>query len=141
MAMGFRKERHSITNLQMHLICVTKYRQKILTLTSLRSIENSFREVAKKMNFEIREFNGEADHVHIMIELCSRYAKEYPPKLSISQIVNSLKGLSSRRYGENGYPKPNGKTALWSSSYFTASVGGASIEVLKEYINNQKKPS
>ncbi|NEO47446.1 MAG: hypothetical protein F6K55_26320 [Moorea sp. SIO4A3] len=56
--MGFRKERHSITNLQMHLICVTKYRQKILTLTSLRSIENSFREVAKKINFEIREFNG-----------------------------------------------------------------------------------
>ncbi|NEQ81064.1 MAG: IS200/IS605 family transposase [Moorea sp. SIO2I5] len=126
---------------QMHLICVTKYRQKILTSTSLKAIENSFREVAKKMNFEVREFNGESDHVHILIELCSRYANEYPPKLSISQIVNSLKGVSSRRYGQDGYPKPNGKTALWSPSYFAASVGGASIEVLKEYINNQKKPS
>lgn len=131
--MGFRKERHSITNLQMHLICVTKYRQKILTAESLNAIENSFKEVAKKMNFEIREFNGESDHVHTLIE--------YPPKLSISQIVNSLKGVSSRRYGQNGYTKPNGKTALWSPSYFAASVGGASIEVLKEYINNQQIPS
>ncbi len=61
--MGLRKERHSITNLQMHLICVTKYRQKILTLAGLKAIETSFTEVAKKMNFEIREFNGESDHV------------------------------------------------------------------------------
>ncbi|NEO95856.1 MAG: IS200/IS605 family transposase, partial [Moorea sp. SIO3G5] len=51
----------------MHLICVTKYRQKILTSESLTAIENSFKEVAKKMNFEIREFNGESDHIHTLI--------------------------------------------------------------------------
>ncbi|NEO61858.1 MAG: IS200/IS605 family transposase, partial [Moorea sp. SIO4G2] len=78
----------------MHLVCVIKYRQKILTLTSLKTIEDSFKEVAEKMGFEIREFNGESDHVHALIE--------YPPKISISQIVNSLKGVSSRRYGQSG---------------------------------------
>lgn len=85
------------------------------------------------MNFEVREFNGEADHIRALIE--------FPPKLSVSQIVNALKGVSSRRYGQRGYPKPCGKTALWSPSYFATSVGGAPIEVLKQYIQNQDKPS
>ncbi|NEO60793.1 MAG: IS200/IS605 family transposase [Moorea sp. SIO4G2] len=139
--MGFRNIGTVLQSKQMHLICVIKYRKKILTSASIEAIEKSFKEVAKKMNFEVREFNGESDHVHVLIEQSSRYANEYPPKISISQIVNSLKGLSSRRYGQKGYPKPNGKAALWSPSYFAASVGGASIEVLKEYINNQQIPS
>jgi putative transposase len=89
--------------------------------------------VAKKMDFQILEFNGEGDHVHVLIE--------YPPKLSISQMVNSLKGVSSRQYGRAGFPKPYNKDALWSPSYFVSSVGGAPIEVLKKYIQNQLKPS
>ncbi len=85
------------------------------------------------MGFEIREFNGEVDHIHCLIE--------YPPKLSISVMVNSLKGVSSRRYGQAGFPKPYGKDALWSPSYFVSLVGGAPLEVLKQYIQNQEKPS
>jgi putative transposase len=84
------------------------------------------------MNFNIEQFNGDSDHIHLLIE--------YPPKLSISQMVNSLKGVSSRRYGQAGYPKPYGKDALWSPSYFVSSVGGAPLEVLKEYIKHQKFP-
>jgi putative transposase len=56
-------------------------------------------------------------------------------------MVNALKGVSSRRYGQAGYPKPYGKDALWSPSYFTSSVGGAPLEVLKCYIQEQEKPS
>jgi len=85
------------------------------------------------MGFEIEEFNGEPDHVHVLIE--------YPPKLSISQMVNALKGVSSRRYGQAGHPKPYGRDALWSPSYFASSVGGAPLEVLKRYIQNQEKQS
>jgi putative transposase len=55
-------------------------------------------------------------------------------------MVNPLKGVSSRRYGQAGYKKPQ-KEALWSPSYFAVSVGGAPLEVLKEYIRNQEKPS
>lgn len=132
MTTTLRKERHSVSSLQAHLVCVTKYRRKIFTVESLALIEKSFREVAQKMNFEIKEFNGESDHVHCLIE--------YPPKLSISQMLNALKGVSSRRYGQAGLPKPYGKDALWSPSYFASSVGGAPIEVLKQYIANQEKP-
>jgi putative transposase len=133
MTTRLRKERHSVSDLKAHLVCVTKYRRSILTLESLAVIEKSFREVATKMDFRILEFNGESDHIHALIE--------FPPKLSISVIVNSLKGVSSRRYGQAGYKKPYGKDALWSPSYFVSSVGGAPIEVLKAYIQNQQKPS
>jgi putative transposase len=127
----YRKERHSVTDLKIHLICVTKYRKKVLDVESLSLIKQTFESVAKTMNFNILEFNGEADHIHALIE--------YPPKLSISQIVNALKGVSSRRFGQAGYQKPH-KDSLWSPSYFAISVGGAPIEVLKQYIQNQKSP-
>jgi putative transposase len=55
--------------------------------------------------------------------------------------VNALKGVSSRRYGQAGYKKPYGKDALWSPSYFVSSIGGASLEVLKRYIQSQEKLS
>lgn len=133
MTTNLRKERHSISSLKIHLVCVTKYRRSVFTSESLAVIEKSFNEVAKKMDFEVLEFNGETDHIHTLIE--------YPPKLSISQMVNALKGVSSRRYGQAGYPKPDGKDALWSPSYFVSSVGGAPIDVLQQYIRQREKPS
>jgi len=127
MTTQFRRERHSVTDLKIHLVCVTKYRRSVFTANSLDLIEKSFTEVAKKMGFEVLEFNGEGNHVHTLIE--------YPPKLSVSQIVNALKGVSSRRYGQAGLPKPH-KEALWSPSYFALSVGGAPLDVLKHYIRD-----
>jgi putative transposase len=129
---ALRHERHSVTNLQLHLVCFTKYRKQVLTGEGLLTIRDAFESVASKMNFRLLEFNGEADHVHALIE--------YPPKLSVSTLVNHLKGVSSRLYGKAGHPKPH-DTALWSPSYFATSVGGAPIEVLKQYIQNQEKPS
>lgn len=131
MKSGYRKERHSVTDLKVHLVCVTKYRKPVFDAAGLSLIEKSFREVAAKMNFIVLEFNGEDNYVHALIE--------YPPKLSLSQIVNALKGVSSRRYGQAGYKKPH-EEVLWSPSYFAVSVGGAPLEVLKEYIRNQSRP-
>jgi putative transposase len=132
MSSQLRKERHGISDLKIHLVCITKYRQAIFTGESLEVIQKSFAEVAKKMDFQVLEFNGEVDHIHALIE--------FPPKLSISQMVNALKGVSSRRYGQAGYKKPYGKEALWSPSYFVSSIGGAPLEILKQYIQNQNQP-
>ncbi|AFY61948.1 IS200/IS605 family transposase [Synechococcus sp. PCC 6312] len=133
MTTQFRHERHSVSDLKTHLVCVTKYRRSILTSESLAVLEKSFRDVAAKMDFQVLEFNGESDHIHVLIE--------FPPKLSISQIVNALKGVSSRRYGQAGFSKPFGKAALWSPSYYASTVGGAPLEILKKYIQSQEKPS
>ena len=127
----YRRERHSVTDIRVHLICVTKYRKSVFTEAGLNIVEDSFRSVAAKMNFVVLEFNGEANHVHTLIE--------YPPKLSISQIANAVKGVSSRRYGQAGHKKPHPE-ALWSPSYFAVSVGGAPVEILKQYIKNQSRP-
>jgi putative transposase len=111
---------------------VAKYREEIFSEDKLKLIEEVFHHVAKQMDFQILEINGEDEHVHALIE--------YPPKLSVSKIVNALKGVSSRRYGQAGFRKPHGKTALWSPSYFAVSVGGAPIEVLIQYIKDQSRP-
>jgi len=76
MTSQFRRERHSVTDLKIHLVCVTKYRRSVFTADGLEVIEKSFREVAKKMDFQMLEFNGEGNHVHALIE--------YPPKLAVS---------------------------------------------------------
>lgn len=96
-----RRGRHSISDLKVHLVCVTKYRRPVLTTQGLNLIEDSFKQVAAKMDCRLLEFNGEADHIHALVE--------YPPKLSISTLVNSLKGVSSRQYGKAGFPKPIAK--------------------------------
>ncbi|MCZ8106870.1 MAG: IS200/IS605 family transposase [Burkholderiales bacterium] len=80
MSSRLRKERHSVSDLKIHLVCVTKYRRKVFTSKSLALVEKSFREVAEKMNFHILEFNGESDHVHALIE--------YPPKLGTCVLIN-----------------------------------------------------
>jgi len=67
----------------------------------------------------------------------------YPPKMAISNLVNSLKGVSSRLVRQKNYPSISKKlwgTALWSPSYFAGSCGGASIEILKQYIKQQQTP-
>ncbi|MFM7190197.1 MAG: IS200/IS605 family transposase [Microcystaceae cyanobacterium] len=131
MATQYRRGRHSVTNLQAHLIFVPKYRRNVFTLESLAILRKSMETVAISMGFEIIEFNGESDHVHLLIE--------YPPKLSISTLVNHLKGVSSRMYRQHGFKSPHSEH-LWSPSYFAVSVGGAPLAVLKEYIKNQKSP-
>lgn len=87
--------------------------------------------VAKRMNFSILEIEGEDDHVHLLIEI--------PPKLSCSQIVNSLKGVSSRMLRKE-FKELRKHKALWSPSYFAISCGGAPIETIQSYINNQDVP-
>lgn len=132
MSNHYRRERHSVTDLKVHLVCVTKYRNEVFSNQEIGLLESAFRNVAEKMDFQILEFNGEEEHIHALVE--------YPPKLSVSKIVNALKGVSSRRYRQAGFKKPHGKAALWSPSYFAVSVGGAPIEVLIQYIKDQSRP-
>ena len=89
------------------------------------------RGVAKKMNFKILEIEGETDHVHLLVEI--------PPKLSVSQIVNALKGVSSRMLRKN-YPQLRKYKSLWSPSYFAISCGGAPIDAIESYIREQSTP-
>lgn len=75
--------------MHVHLVFVTKYRRGVLDDAMLRLREAAMRKMCADLSAELREFNGQAGHVHLLIE--------YPPKICVSALVNSLKGVSARR--------------------------------------------
>lgn len=136
MSNTLRRGRQIVYNLHVHLVFVTKYRGKVFTKEVLDDVELSFKEVCHKFESELVEFNGESDHVHLLVS--------YPPKVSVSALVNSLKGVSSRMIRKKEYYSVDSKLwgdALWSPSYFASSCGGAPIDILRQYIEQQDNPS
>jgi putative transposase len=121
--------------LHAHLVFVTKYRHRVFTDTHLRRMEEIMRAVCTDFETELVEFNGETNHVHLLVN--------FPPKVALSKLVNSLKGVSSRRLRQefpdlvHHYWRAQ---RLWSGSYFAGSVGGAPISVLRQYIEQQNHP-
>lgn len=136
MSNTLRRGRKVVYNLHVHLVFLTKYRGKVFTKEVLDDVELSFKEVCRKFESELVEFNGESDHVHLLVS--------YPPKVSVSALVNSLKGVSSRMIRKKEYHSVDSKLwsdALWSPSYFASSCGGAPIDTLRQYIEQQDNPS
>lgn len=131
---GYSRGRHSVTRIVVHLIFTTKYRRRLLTADMIEALRLSMLSACGKLECEMMEFNGESDHVHILICL--------PPKLSISVLVNNLKSISSRqlRLQFPDLKRQSKSSALWSRSYFACSAGGATLDVLKEYIESQDTP-
>ncbi|WP_234419543.1 IS200/IS605 family transposase [Lelliottia sp. WB101] len=129
---GYLSRRHSVSKLVVHLIFTTKYRRKVFDGMMIQQIREAFQSAAEKLEIEILEMDGEADHVHVLIA--------YPPKLSISVLVNNLKSVSSRRVRilNTNLRKVSKSGVLWSRSYFACSTGGATIETLKAYVASQK---
>ncbi len=135
MSNDLRTGRHCVFTLHVHLVFVTKYRKKVFSQKHLVVLESIFKKVCTDFEAELCEFNGERDHVHLLIH--------YPPKVSVSRLVNSLKGVSSRRL-KTMFPEFQSyywKGELWSPSYFAGSCGGAPISILKQYIKQQKSPA
>ena len=130
-----RHGRHCVFNLHIHLVFVTKYRRSVFTKAVLEDLREIFASVCQDFEAELVEFDGEKDHVHLLIN--------YPPKVSVSRLVNSLKGVSSRLIRKKRYACIQDKLwagALWSPSYFAASCGGAPISIIKQYIEQQDTP-
>lgn len=130
-----RRGRHVVFNLHVHLVFVTKYRRDVFTKEILNDLKIIFEQVCIEFESTLVEFDGEEDHVHLLVY--------YPPKVSISKLVNSLKGVSSRKIRQKQYPSITKKLwggALWSPSYFAGSCGGAPIEIIRQYIEQQNTP-
>jgi len=123
---------HCIYDLQYHLVLVTKYRKKCLTENVLTFANETFVSTCKKWDVELIEFGGEADHVHILF---SAY-----PNLDLSKFINNLKTVTSRLLRKEFANHLNTfywKPVLWTRAYCLLSTGGATIEVIKKYIQNQ----
>jgi putative transposase len=85
---------------------------------------------------QLREFNGENDHVHLVVD--------YPPDVRLSELVNNLKSVSSRLIRKEFADTVNrfySKPVFWATSYFVASCGGVTLEQLKTYVEKQSSPA
>ncbi len=113
---------------------MTKYRKKVFTNKILKDLKVIFKDVCQDFETELVEMNGETEYIHLLLN--------YPPKVSISQLVNSLKGVSSRliRKQHPELAKYYWKGGLWSPSYFAGSCGGAPLSIIKQYIEQQTRP-
>ena len=121
--------------MHIHLVYATKYRRYVFTKQILDALKIIFPSVCNDFEADLVEFDGEKYHVHLLIT--------YPPKVSISRSVNSLKGVSSRLIRKKKYPSILSLLwgdALWAPSYFAASCGGAPISIIKQYIEQQNTP-
>ena len=131
MLSDYDRRRHSVTKLCVHLVFTTKYRRKVMTPEILDEMKATLKETAVKLGCTPLEINGEADHVYLLLR--------FPADSSVSSIVNSLKTVSSRMIRKN-HPDilHGGRTGLfWSRSYFAATAGGVTLEVLKTYVEKQ----
>lgn len=126
--------RHCVFALHVHLVFVTKYRYRVFDGDAINRLRLLFSKVCVDFESELVQIDGEDHHVHLLVK--------YPPKVAISNLVNSLKGVSSRmlRQERPDLAARYWKGVLWSPSYFAASCGGAPINILREYIEHQKTP-
>jgi REP-associated tyrosine transposase len=113
-----RHGRHCIFKMHVHLVFVTKHRRRVFDAAAIDALRDIFQDVCRDFEATLVEMDGEDDHVHLRIE--------YPPKVPVCSLVNSLKGVSNRllRQRRADIRKRYWRGMLWSPSYFAASCGG-----------------
>ncbi len=132
--MEYRKGRQVVTSLHVHLVFVTRYRRGLLDADALARLRESFAKVAADFDARLMECDGEADHVHLLLE--------YPPTVPLSKLINSLKGVGSRLLlRDRADLRRQCPKGLWSPSYFAASCGGAPLSVIANYVRGQRSPA
>ena len=134
MSSDFRTGRHTVYNLHAHLVFLPKYRRGVLTEPVFAILRKAWESVCRDFACTLEEANYEPDHVHLLVA--------YPPKVALSSLVNSLKGVSARRIRQANLPEVHRKLwgpHFWSPSYCVVSCGGTPLQIVKRYIQTQSR--
>ena len=122
---------HSVFALYYHLVLVVKYRRKVFDDSLSEYAKRVFEKIAPSYNITLLEWNHDADHVHILFKA--------HPNSELSRFINAYKSASSRLIRKN-FPEVKQKLweeCFWSQSFCLLTAGGASLEVIKKYIETQ----
>lgn len=125
----------AVYSLNIHLVLVTKSRRKVINQAMMTRLQEIFENTCTKWRSKVTEFNGESDHVHLVIS--------YPPDVEVSKLVNNLKTVSSRLIRKEFHEQVNQfyrKPVFWAGAYFVASCGGVTLEQLQFYVEKQDSP-
>ena len=132
----FRVGRSVVYSLHAHIVLTPKYRRKVMTDRVTSSLRDTFAEVCGRFGVEVEAFETDGDHAHLLVS--------YPPKVALSRLVMSLKTISSMRVREKRWPEVTAAlwgAHFWSPSYAVVSAGGAPLEIIKAYVENQRSPN
>ena len=126
--------RTCVFNINYHVVWSVKYRRKVLSAEIEGYLKTLVQQIAEEKGFVVHLFEvGEGDHVHCFVSA--------PPKLSITNIVKYLKGITGRKLFET-YPELRSrlwKGELWNHSYYVETIGSVSEENIRRYIEKQTK--
>jgi len=130
----FDKGRHCVFKIHVHLVFVAKYRRKLFDGDAISRLRTIFARTCAGFEAQRIGMDGEADHVQLLVE--------YPPRVAVSSLVNSLKGVSSclLRKERPDIRNRDRKGVLWSPSCFASSCGGAPVSIVRQYIEQQQTP-
>jgi len=129
------KGSHSVYSLYYHLIFVVKYRRKVISPEIDDFIKQKIREISDTFDVQILAIESDRDHIHILFKAT--------PKLDIPRYVNALKTITSREI-QRKFPEVKKKLwngVFWSHSYFLATSGQVTLDVLKRYVESQGERS
>jgi putative transposase len=130
---NIRHSKHYIFKLHVYWVFVAKYRRRVFNAQAIDLLRSIFANVCSHVHATMVQMDGEDDHVHLLVQ--------YPPKVAVSALVNSLEGISSRLLCRErpDIRKRYWKGVLWSPSYFASSCGGAPISIVRQYIEQQTR--
>ena len=131
--MSYNSNYHSVFDINYHIIFCIKYRREVINDEISNRLKEIFEKICPKYNIVLKEWEHDVDHIHMLINAM--------PNTELSKFVNTYKSASSRLIKKE-FPEIRRrlwKEYFWSRSYLVVSVGGAPLEIIKKYIQNQKE--
>lgn len=126
----FKSNRNVVYSCKYHVVWCPKYRRRVL----VNGVDTRLKEIITETVFEFQadliELEVMPDHVHLLVEV--------DPQFGIHKLVKHLKGRSSRLLRREFPALKSRLPSLWTNSYFVSTVGGAPLEIIRQYIENQK---
>ena len=128
--MNYKSNQNIVYSCKYPIIRCPKYRRKVLVDEVAIRLKELIEKIAQELKVDIIEVETDKDHVHILAEV--------DPQFGVNQFVRKLKGKTSRILRDDFPHLRKRLPTLWSNSYFVSTVGGAPLEVIKQYIENQQ---
>lgn len=129
---NYRKSSHSVYDIKYHVVWITKYRKRVLSKEVGGKLREILRQTCLSLDVVLVKGHISRDHVHMLLSV--------PPHLSVSKLMQSLKGRSSRKLMMEfrELKREFWGRHLWARGYFVCTTGNVTDEVIKEYIENQE---
>lgn len=129
-SVAYKANKNVIFSCKYHVIWCPKYRRPVLTGQTEKRLKEIVQEVCRECRVDLIEMEVMPDHVHLLVEI--------DPQFGVHKLIKRIKGRSSRLLRMEFSHLRSRLPTLWTNSYFVSTVGGAPLEIVKQYVENQK---